>query len=235
VSQARHAGTLVVAVDGPSGSGKSTISRGVAERLGLRYLDTGATYRAVTWLVLQRGVDPADGAATEALARQADLQVGTDPREPWVRIDGTDVTTAVRGPEVTAAVSAVSASPGVRRALVDLQRAVAADGDRGIVVEGRDISAVVLPDADVKVFLTASGEVRAARRAAETASAAPDSVAVTLADLQRRDRLDSSRAASPLTRAPGAVELDSTELGIDEVVDRVVGLCESAGRTAGRA
>lgn len=226
-----RAAALVVAVDGPSGSGKSTISRAVARRLGLRYLDTGATYRAVTWSVLERGVDPADHAATAALAADADLQLGTDPDAPSVHIDGHDVTAAVRGPEVTAAVSAVSASPGVRERLVAFQRAVARDG--GIVVEGRDIAGVVLPDAQVKVFLTASDDARAARRAGETAPAAgtgPDAahVAATQADLARRDRLDSTRAASPLQKAPDAVELDSTGLGIEEVTARVVALCEAA-------
>ena len=219
------AAALVVAVDGPSGSGKSTVSRAVATRLGLRYLDTGATYRAVTWLVLDRAVDPGDPAATAALAEAADLQVGTDPAAPWVRIDGHDVTEAVRGPEVTAAVSAVSASLGVRARLVAFQREVVGEG--GIVVEGRDIGSVVLPEASVKVFLTASDEARAERRAAESApaKAGADHVAETRADLARRDRLDSTRATSPLVQADGSVALDSTNLGIDEVTQHVLALC----------
>jgi cytidylate kinase len=227
--EAVHPSSLVIAVDGPSGSGKSTISRAVATRFGLRYLDTGATYRAITWQVLDRGVDTADADAVAAVAEAARLEVGTDPAGPWVRVDDHDVTAAVRGPEVTAAVSAVSAVPQVRERLVAFQREVVGDG--GIVVEGRDIATVVLPDAPVKVFLTASDAARAARRAGETAPATGGDdaghVAATLADLARRDRLDSTRTVAPLAKAPDAVELDSTGLGIEEVTQRVVALCEA--------
>lgn len=224
-----HPSSLIIAVDGPSGSGKSTISRAVATRFGLRYLDTGATYRAITWLVLDSGVDTGDAEAVAAVAEAARLEVGTDPAGPWVRVDDSDVTAAVRGPEVTAAVSAVSAVPRVRERLVAFQREVVGDG--GIVVEGRDIATVVLPDAPVKVFLTASDAARAARRAGETTPVASGDdaghVAATLADLARRDRLDSTRTVAPLAKAPDAVELDSTGLGIDEVTQRVVALCEA--------
>ena len=155
--------TLVVAIDGPSGSGKSTVARGVARLLGLRYLDTGAMYRAVTWLVLHEGVDVDDGAAVTALAEQADLQVTTTPDPVTVHIAGHDVTADIRGADVTAAVSRVSAAPGVRAAMVDRQRRLIGAG--GIVVEGRDIGTTVAPDAPVKIFLTADEQVRAGRRA----------------------------------------------------------------------
>ena len=216
---------LVVAIDGPSGSGKSTVARRVAATAGLRYLDTGAMYRALTWLALQQGIAPTDEAAVTRLADSARLDVDLDPRCPRIVADGTDVTAAVRTPEVTAAVSAVSAVGGVRRAMVERQQRLIAAG--GIVVEGRDIGTTVAPAAPVKVFLTASSGARAARRARQDAdgSAAVD-VAATEADLHRRDRLDSSRPTSPLTQAPDALVVDSTGLDVDQVVrlvlDRIV-------------
>ncbi len=226
----RRRGGLVIAIDGPSGSGKSTVARGVARRLGLRYLDTGAMYRALTWLALRRGVDLADAAALTALAEDADLRVGTDPVTPTCHVGGEDVAAAIRSDEVTAAVSAVSAVAGVRAVLVARQRDLAAAG--GVVVEGRDIGSVVLPDADVKVFLTATSATRAHRRARETRGAGLTSDALdrTHTAIERRDRLDSARTASPLARAPDAVEIDSTALDVDDVVAAVLALVPTEAR-----
>ena len=210
------AGRCVVAVDGPSGSGKSTVSRRLATGLGARYLDTGAMYRALTWAVLRSGVELTDTESVAKVAAEADLRIGTDPQGYAVTVDGTDVSTAIRGAEVTAAVSAVAAVAAVRELLVDRQRRVIADAGR-IVVEGRDIGSVVAPDAELKVYLTASEAARAKRRSAEDAA----DVAATAADLARRDRLDSTRKVNPLQQAPDAVVLDTTELGIDEVVARL--------------
>ncbi|AVT33936.1 (d)CMP kinase [Plantactinospora sp. BC1] len=209
-------GRCVVAVDGPSGSGKSTVSRRLANALGARYLDTGAMYRAVTWAVLRSGVDPQDAEAVAKVAGETDLKIGVDPEAPSVTADGVAVDREIRGAEVTSAVSAVSAVPAVRELLVGQQREMIAAAGR-IVVEGRDIGTVVAPDADLKVYLTASAEARAQRRSAENAA---DPTA-TAADLARRDRLDSTRAADPLRQAPDAVVLDTTALGIDEVVARL--------------
>jgi cytidylate kinase len=211
----------VVAVDGPAGSGKSTISRRLAAAIGARYLDTGAMYRAVTWAVLRAGIDRGDPEAVAKVAADAALTSGTDPDNPYIRVDGRPVDGEIRGPAVTALVSAVAAVPAVRALLVAEQRAIIAAADR-IVVEGRDIGTVVAPDADLKVYLTASADARARRRSAEQAS----DVTLTAADLARRDRLDSTRTADPLARAADAVELDTTELGIDEVVARLLDLLE---------
>ncbi len=212
----------VVAVDGPSGSGKSTVSRRLATALDGVYLDTGAMYRAVTWAVLQAGVDLADPDAVTKIALETDLVIGTDPVAPHVSANGTNVDAPIRGPEVTGAVSAVAAVPAVRRHLVALQREIIAVWPR-IVVEGRDISTVVAPDADLKVYLTASAAARAQRRSAEDAT----DVAATRADLERRDKLDSSRAADPLRRADDAVEVDTTGMGIDDVVAHLMHLLNS--------
>jgi CMP/dCMP kinase len=216
----------VVAVDGPSGSGKSTVSRRLAAALHARYLDTGAMYRAVTWAVLQAGVDPADPESVAKVAGEATaaLDNGTDPEHSYTRLDGIPLDAEIRGPAVTAAVSAVSAVPAVRALLVARQRQIIAAAER-IVVEGRDIGTVVAPDADLKVYLTASAHTRAQRRSAEQDA----DLAATAADLARRDALDSRRAADPLTRAADAVVLDSTELGVDEVVGRLVDLVGRAG------
>ena len=208
---------LVIAVDGPSGSGKSSTARGVATRLGLRYLDTGAMYRAMTWWMLEHGVDVSDADAVAAAAPGVTLEVGTDPTAPTIAVDGTDVAGPIRGPEVTTAVSAVSAVPGVRALLVQRQRELIGAG--GIVVEGRDIGSVVVPEADLKVFLVADAQARAARRAAEQGRSAE--AAATHADLLRRDQLDSSRAASPLQQASDAVVVDGTGMTLDEVVSYV--------------
>ncbi|MET7970094.1 (d)CMP kinase [Micromonospora sp. NPDC005305] len=219
-----RAGRCVVAVDGPSGSGKSTVSRRLAVSLGARYLDTGAMYRALTWAVLRSGVDLADTESVAKVAGEVDLRIGTDPQGYGVTVDGVDVAKEIRGPEVTGAVSAVAAVGAVRELLVARQRQVIADAGR-IVVEGRDIGSVVAPDADLKVYLTASEAARAQRRSAEDAV----DVAATAADLARRDKLDSTRKVNPLQQAPDAVVLDTTELGIDEVVARLHALLTDRG------
>lgn len=226
----------VVAIDGPSGSGKSSVSKGVARALGLDYLDTGAMYRAMTWWVLQRGVDLDDADGIAALAGLPVIDSTTDPDAPGIAVDGVDVAQAIRGPAVTAAVSAVSAVPQVRRRLVERQRDEVersrASG-RGMVVEGRDIGTVVLPDADLKVYLTADVRIRAQRRAAQDAGLAhgTSGVGATQDDLARRDAHDSSRASSPLQMATDAVEVDATFLTLQETIDTVVGLVEE--RTTG--
>ena len=197
--------TVVVAIDGPAGSGKSTLSRALAARLGLQRLDTGAMYRSVAWAVLQQGIDTEDRLAVADVARSLAIEV--DDR---VLVDGTDITEAIRGPEVSATVSAVAANPSVRAIMVERQRQwVATHG--GGVVEGRDIGSVVLPDADLKLYLTASPEVRAARRSEEGAEA-----------VARRDRLDSTRTTSPLEVPEGARIIDTGALSVGQIVEEVV-------------
>ncbi len=215
----------VVAVDGPSGSGKSSTARGVANALGLRYLDTGAMYRAITWAVLIAGVDPGDDAAVTQVAERIALELGTDPQAPTIAVDGVDVSGPIRGSAVTAAVSAVSAVPAVRAQMLTRQRELMGKG--GIVVEGRDIGTAVAPDATVKVFLTAHVSARAVRRSAQVGDPT-EAHRTTRDDLDRRDRLDSSRQASPLARADDAVDIDTTELSLREAVDQIVGLVERA-------
>ncbi|GIH28804.1 cytidylate kinase [Acrocarpospora phusangensis] len=214
---------LIVAMDGPSGSGKSSASRGVARALGLRYLDTGAMYRAVTWWMLQMEVDLGDPAAIAARSGEPALEMGVDPDFPGVTLDGVRVDGPIRSPEVTRAVSAVSAVPEVRRRLVARQRELieAALPEGGIVVEGRDIGTVVAPQAPVKVYLTASEEARAMRRSAELAGS---TVAAQRVELARRDTLDSTRKTDPLAMAADAVELDTTALNLDEVIAEVLRL-----------
>ncbi len=226
---------LVVAVDGPGGSGKSTVARALARRLGLRYLDTGAMYRAVTWLALQRRLDIEDAEGLAQLAERAVLSVGTDPDAPGIAIDGKDVSSEIRSRPVTSAVSAVSAVDALRRRLVEQQRAIIAADRTGIVVEGRDIGTAVAPDALLKVYLTASTAVRARRRSAEIGEAGDDAVAQTMAELGRRDALDSIRATSPLTQAPDALAVDSSDLSVDSVVDLIVSeLSERVGPAEAR-
>ncbi|MEV7007569.1 (d)CMP kinase [Streptosporangium sp. NPDC051022] len=210
---------LVVAMDGPSGSGKSSASRGVARALGLRYLDTGAMYRAITWWMLQRGVDLSDPEAIAARALDPVLVIGTDPDAPSVSVDGADAVAPIRTAEVTAAVSAVSAVAEVRRRLVAEQREIVGAGD--IVVEGRDIGTVVVPDAPVKIYLTASADARALRRTAELTGT---TVQVQKAAMARRDTLDSTRKADPLAMAADAVELDTTALNLEEVIAEILRL-----------
>jgi CMP/dCMP kinase len=212
---------LVVAIDGPSGSGKSSTSRGVARALGLRYLDTGAMYRAVTWWMLRHGVDVDDPDAVAARAGDPVLVTGSDPAASTITVDGVDVSGPIRSPEVTLAVSAVSAVPEVRAQMVRQQREIIDGG--GIVVEGRDIGLVVAPEAEVKVFLTAHASARAHRRTAELA-AGTVTVEAIRADLARRDRIDSGRVASPLRQAEDAHVLDTTELTLDEAIAAIVDL-----------
>lgn len=216
----------VIAIDGPAGSGKSSVSREVARRLGTRYLDTGAMYRALTWAVLQRGADPDDPAQVCTVLEDVTITSGTDPDKPTITVDGIDVSGPIRGDDVTAAVSAVSAVPEVRARLVTMQRAHVAEAENGIVVEGRDIGSVVLPDATVKVFLTASPAVRAQRRAAQDERERDQvrDVRETQSALQARDAVDSSRAVSPLTAAQDATVLDTSDLGFADVVDAIVNL-----------
>ena len=223
--------TPVIALDGPSGSGKSTVARAVATALGWRYVDTGATYRIATLAVLRAGVDLTDVVAVAAVVETARVELSTDPAVPSARLAGEDVSAVIRGAGVTAAVSAVSAVPAVRRRLVELQRELA--GTAGAVLEGRDIGTAVFPDAPVKVFLDADPAVRAGRRATDgdagVHAPAGDLLASVGADLARRDRLDSTRATSPLAAASDAVHLDSSALEAAEVVEQVLALARDAG------
>ena len=205
----------VIAIDGPAGSGKSTVGKRLAERLGLQYLDTGAMYRAVTFAALRRGIAPSDTEVVARLARQVDLSV----IDGVVTVEGVDATIEIRGPEVTRAVSSVASNPGVRAELVRRQREwTVAHG--GGVLEGRDIGTVVFPDATLKVYLTASPEVRAARRSKEVTDLDYETVA---ADIARRDALDQGREDSPLAVAEGALIVDTSGLGIDEIVNDIAG------------
>jgi len=215
---------VIVAVDGPAGSGKSSVCRGVAAALGMRYLDTGAMYRAMTSAVLREGIEVSDHSAVAAFATVPDIASGTDPLAPTIAVDGVDVSELIRSEQVTSAVSPVSAVADVRERLVALQRAqvaAAREAGVGIVVEGRDIGTVVLTDADLKLYLTADPSIRAVRRAAETGT---DAVAATEAALKARDAFDSSRAASPLTQADDAIVVDTTEMTLQQVIDHVCDL-----------
>ncbi|MFP4072956.1 MAG: (d)CMP kinase [Actinomycetota bacterium] len=209
---------MIVTLDGPGGTGKSTVSRAVAARAGLPYLDTGAYYRAATLAVLRAGVDPDDPEAVYRIVSRMSM----DQEGDRMYLDGEDVSTEIRGEAVTSAVSDVSAHPKVRKLLVEKQRAWAEEHGGG-VVEGRDIGSVVFPDAEVKVFLDASPKVRARRRALETGERFEE----VLEDLKRRDGLDSTRPASPLMVPEGAVVLDTSELSIDQVVEQLLGLIEA--------
>lgn len=203
----------VVAIDGPAGSGKSTVARRVAAALGLAYLDTGAMYRSVAYAVLRDGIDPADAEAVAALAPKVQIEVGDR-----VIVDGVDATDAIRGPDVTTSVSAVAANPAVRAEMVKRQRAWA-EAHGGGVAEGRDIGSVVFPSAELKVYLTASEEERARRRADEMGHPAYEQVA---ADIARRDKVDSTRAASPMMVADDALVIDTTGRTIDDIVEEVL-------------
>ena len=219
----------VIAVDGPAGSGKSSVCRSVADRLHLRYLDTGAMYRAMTWAMLDRGVDVDDVDAVRDAAQSIRIVSGTDPLAPTIHVGAVDVSLPIRGDEVTAAVSAVSAVPEVRTALVELQRAEvrrAEESGTGIVVEGRDITTVVLPDADLKVFITADAAVRAARRARQDVELGKDGVDVARTEtaLRERDAKDSSRQVSPLAQSEDAVVLDTTDLSLEQAIDTLAAM-----------
>ncbi|KJS59037.1 (d)CMP kinase [Streptomyces rubellomurinus] len=219
---------VVVAIDGPSGSGKSTVSRAVAARLGLSFLDTGAMYRAMTWWMLANEVDVEDAEAVAVACGKPVIVSGTDADGPTITVDGQDVSGPIRGPEVTAKVSAVAAVPSVRARLVELQRGCAEVAERGIVAEGRDMGTVVFPDATVKVFLTASERARAERRAAELRAKGVDEATITAmaADLARRDAADSSRETAPLAQAADAVLVDTSDLTLEQVIDRIAALVE---------
>jgi CMP/dCMP kinase len=216
-----------ITLDGPSGTGKSSVARAVAARLGAAYLDTGAMYRAATVAVLDAGVDPEDADAVARVVAEAIIEVGTTADEEVVRVNGVDVAARIRGAEVTRAVSAVSAVPAVRRQLVDQQRALV-EAAEAVVVEGRDIGTVVLPDATLKVYLTAAPEIRAQRRAGQLGLRDAVEIADLAEDLRRRDEYDSSREDSPLRPAADAVVVDSTHLDRAAVIARVVELAHSA-------
>ena len=215
----------VIAIDGPSGSGKSSAARGVARRLGLRYLDTGAMYRAACWSVIDAGIDPADAAAVARHVRDLDLTMGTDPEAPSVAVRGTDVSAAIRQPEISASVSKVAVNLDVRAELIQRQRdLIAASG--GIVVEGRDITTVVAPDADVRILLTASEEERLGRRDRQLGEGTLSSTELR-DQVVRRDRDDSTVAAFTKA-AEGVVELDSTALNLEQVIDAISRLAATA-------
>jgi cytidylate kinase len=216
---------LVVAVDGPSGSGKSSVSREVASRLGLRYLDTGAMYRALTWWVLAQDIDPTDEPVVARLAVELPLEIGTSPESTLLTVDGHDVTAAIREPRISAAVSAIATNLGVRAELVRRQREIAADpAAGGIVVEGRDITTVVAPDADVRVLLTASEQTRLARRALEVHGSDDDeAIEATRDHVVRRDAQDST-VADFLEARDGVAVVDSSHLTFEETVHAILGL-----------
>lgn len=217
---------VIVAIDGPAGTGKSSVSRGLANYLGARYLDTGAMYRMVTLAVLRAGADPADAAAVERIGSAARMSVEYDPAGDRYFLDGEDVSAQIRGDEVTRAVSAVSSVPAVRARLVALQRSMA-QGPGAVVVEGRDIGTVVLPEAPVKIFLTASAETRARRRNDQNVAAGgPDDYEGVLADVRRRDHLDSTRAVSPLRAADDAIVVDTSDMTEQQVIAHTVALVQ---------
>jgi CMP/dCMP kinase len=221
-------GSVTIAVDGPAGTGKSSVSRGLARALGARYLDTGSMYRIVTLAVLRAGVDENDVSTVGELAEQVDMAVGFDPDEDLSYLGGEDVSVEIRGDAVTRAVSAVSAVPAVRTRLVQRQRELAS-GPGSVVVEGRDIGTVVLPDADVKIFLTASAEERARRRNDQNlANGLVDDYEGVLADVRRRDHLDSTRAVSPLRAADDAMIVDSSDMSESEVVAHLLDVVEQS-------
>ncbi len=217
---------IVVAIDGPAGAGKSTIARRVAERLGATYIDTGAMYRAVAWWARANGVDWADEAQLADLARRAEIRFEPGTRRIW--LNGREITTEIRSHEISEGASKVSAVPGVRRALVALQQAMGRDAS--VVMEGRDIGTVVFPDAEVKIFLDAAPAERARRRCRDLeAAGTPFDERRVLEDIQRRDSRDSTRSDSPLTMASDAVAVDSTNLSIEEVEEKILTLI--SGRT----
>ena len=222
---------LIIAVDGPAGSGKSSAARGVARSLGLRYLDTGAMYRALTWWMLHHGVPVGSAEAVAAQAGRPVIELSTDPGSPVISVDGTDVTAQIRIRQVSNAVSAVASVPDVRTRLVAMQQEIIAGtcaAGAGIVAEGRDIGTVVAPDAPVKVYLTASESIRAERRSADLAADPAVTVALTQAEQQRRDQAD----AAQMAKAPDAVLIDSSTLNLDEVISVIEGLARERANAA---
>jgi CMP/dCMP kinase len=223
-------GAIVIAIDGTAGSGKSSASRGVAQELGLRYLDTGAMYRAMTWHMLLDGVDVNDAEAVARHAESAVIVPGTDPEQATISLNGRDVSREIRSDQVTATVSPVSAVPQVRALLVAQQREIIGGG--GVVVEGRDIGTVVAPQAALKVYLSADPAARAVRRSSELARSSATDVATVEAALRERDAYDSGRRTAPLSAARDAVAIDSTHLSLREVIAEIVGLArERVGRS----
>lgn len=222
---------MIIAIDGPSGAGKSTVAKASAKELGFNCLDTGAMYRSIAWYALENGISLEDGEALGAVASDKEISFGHvegDPVPRRVFVDGIEVTDSIREARIDRSVSAVAAHPGVREALVEQQRRIGRMGD--YVVEGRDIGTVVFPEAEVKVFLTASDEERARRRVAQNESRGIGSVDFeeVLSDIRKRDEVDSSREESPLVAADDAVMLDSTGLSADEIIDRIVDLARDA-------
>ncbi|TFB74811.1 (d)CMP kinase [Cryobacterium glaciale] len=216
---ARHSLPTLVAIDGPAGSGKSSVSRAAARRLGFAYLDTGAAYRALAWFALDRNTDSSQADAVTALLKDFDYSIGTDPDEYFVTVGQTDVTDAIRSPEVSAAVSAVARVPAVRGALTDLFRSIAENVDRpGVVVEGRDITTIVAPEAEVRILLTASEEARMARRSAEITTQSAETVAE---QLRSRDRAD-SQVVDFMSAADGVITVDSTHLDFEQTIEAVI-------------
>lgn len=215
-------GPIIIAIDGPSGSGKSTVSRSIAKELGWSYLDTGSMYRAMTWFIQDQQVDVSNPEAIAEAARSALINPSTDPVLPGIWVGDTDVSEPIRGDKVTGDVSAVSAVPSVRELLVELQRSIANSAQSGIVVEGRDIGSVVLPEANLKLYITADPAARAARRAAEIGG----DVKQTEESLVKRDHADSTRATSPLEMAADAILIDTTHMQLAEVIDHVLALAK---------
>ncbi len=216
---ARFSLPTLVAIDGPAGSGKSSVSRAAARRLGFAYLDTGAAYRALAWLVLDRNIDQTEADAVIALLGNFDYSIGTDPDEYFVMVGQTDVTDAIRSPEVSAAVSAVARIPTVRQALTELFRSIAENVDRpGVVVEGRDITTIVAPEAEVRILLTASEEARMTRRSAEITTQSAQTVAE---QLRSRDRAD-SQVVDFMSAADGVITVDSTHLDFEQTIEAVI-------------
>ena len=223
---------MIIAIDGPSGAGKSTVSKAVARRLGFSCLDTGAMYRSIAWQALQDGVSLEDGEALGRIADMHEIGFSHEPGDPLPRrvsIAGVDVTDAIRTAEIDRSVSAVAAAPAVRQALVAQQQRIGRAGN--YVVEGRDIGTAVFPEAELKVFLTASAAERAHRRVAQNERRGVGSTdyAEVLADIERRDAIDSSRDTSPLKPAPDAVQMDSTGRTIEQIIERICGLAREKG------
>ncbi|TFD60875.1 (d)CMP kinase [Cryobacterium suzukii] len=226
---ARHTLPTLVAIDGPAGSGKSSVSRAAARRLGFAYLDTGAAYRALAWLALERKTDNTQADAITALLKDFDYSIGTDPDEYFVTVGQTDVTDAIRSPEVSAAVSAVARVPAVRGALTELFRSIAENVDRpGVIIEGRDITTIVAPEAEVRILLTATEEARMTRRSAEITTQSAETVAE---QLRSRDRAD-SQVVDFMSAADGVITVDSTHLDFEQTIEAVIDVYHTCTKRA---